>query len=78
VSPPDFLVGIVNLFQDKTTFKVGYNDGGMASKGLRAIPCQVTRKDEAGYNPSHTSETLIGYTACVRPARAGAHTCCKL
>ncbi len=36
----------------------------MASKGLRAIPYQVTRKVEAGYNPSHTTETLIGYTAC--------------
>jgi hypothetical protein len=42
--------------------------GGMASKGLRVISCQVTQKVEAGYNPSHTSETLIGYTACVRPA----------
>jgi len=38
--------------------------GGMASKGLRAIPYQVTQKVEAGYNPSHTTETLIGYTAC--------------
>jgi len=37
--------------------------GGMASKGLRAISCQVTRKVETGYNPSHTNETLIGYTA---------------
>jgi hypothetical protein len=36
----------------------------MASKGLRAILYQVTRKAEAGYNPSHTTETLIGYTAC--------------
>ena len=36
----------------------------MASKGLRAISYQVTRKVEAGYNPSHTTETLIGYTAC--------------
>jgi len=40
------------------------NGGGMTSKGLRAIPYQVTRKVEAGYNLSHTSETLIGYTAC--------------
>ncbi|HTO17277.1 MAG TPA: hypothetical protein VLZ83_16045, partial [Edaphocola sp.] len=40
------------------------NGGGMASTGLRATPCQVTRKVGAGYNPSHTSETLIGYTAC--------------
>jgi len=38
--------------------------GGMASKGLRAISYQDTRKIEAGYKPSHTSETLIGYTAC--------------
>jgi len=41
-----------------------YNGGGMASKGLRAISCQVTRKVEAGYKPAHTTETLIGYTAC--------------
>ena len=40
------------------------NGGGMASKGLRAISYQVTRKVEAGYNLSQTSETLIGYTAC--------------
>src|SRR5690554_236161 len=37
---------------------------GMASKGVRAISCQVTRKAEAGYKPSHTTETFIGYTAC--------------
>jgi len=36
----------------------------MASKGLRAISCQVTRNVEAGYKLSHTTETLIGYTAC--------------
>jgi len=36
----------------------------MASKGLRAISYQDTRNVEAGYNPSHTTETLIGYTAC--------------
>ena len=41
-----------------------HNVGGMASKGFRVISCQVTRKVEAGYNPSHTSETLFGYTAC--------------
>ena len=41
-----------------------HNVGGMASKGLRAISYQGTRKVEAGYNPSHTTETLIGYTAC--------------
>jgi hypothetical protein len=40
------------------------NGGGMASKGLRAISCQVPRKVEADYNSSHTTETLIGYTAC--------------
>jgi len=40
--------------------------GGMASKGKRAIPCQDTRKVEAGYNSSHTSETLIGYTVCYK------------
>jgi len=35
----------------------------MASKGLRVIFYQGTRKVEAGYKPSHTNETLIGYTA---------------
>jgi len=33
----------------------------MASKGLRAITYQGTLKVGAGYKPSHTSETLIGY-----------------
>jgi len=36
----------------------------MASKGLRAIFYHGTRKVEAGYNPSHTTETLIGYIVC--------------
>lgn len=40
------------------------NVDNMASKGLRAISYQVTRKIEAGYNPSRTSETLIGYIVC--------------
>ena len=40
----------------------------MASKGLRAIAYQGTRNFEAGYKPSHTTETLIGYIVCVRPA----------
>jgi len=31
--------------------KLSHNVGGMASKGLRAITYQVTRKVEAGYNP---------------------------
>jgi len=35
----------------------------MASKGLQAISYQGRRKVEAGYKPSHTNETLIGYTA---------------
>ena len=48
----------------ESSFTLAANGGGMASKGLRAISCQVTRNVEAGYNPSHTSETLIGYTAC--------------
>ncbi len=43
------------------------NGGGMASKGLGAISCQGTRKVEAGYKPPHTTETLIGYTACCTP-----------
>jgi len=38
--------------------------GGMASKGLRAMSYQVTRKVEAGYKPSNTTETFIGDTAC--------------
>jgi len=45
-------------------FSLTANVGGMASKGLRAISYQVTRKVEAGYYPSHTPETLIGYTVC--------------
>jgi hypothetical protein len=36
----------------------------MASKGLRAISYHGTRKLEAEYKPSQTTETLIGYTAC--------------
>jgi len=36
----------------------------MASKDLRAISYQVTRKVEAGYKPPHNTEPLIGYTAC--------------
>jgi len=36
----------------------------MASKGLRAISYQGTRKVEAGYNALHTKQTLIGNTAC--------------
>jgi len=45
-------------------FTLGGNGGGMASKGVRAISYQVTQNVEAGYNLSHTTETLIGYTAC--------------
>jgi hypothetical protein len=33
----------------------------MASKGLRAISYQDTRKVEASYEPSQTTKTLIGY-----------------
>ncbi len=36
----------------------------MATKGLRAISYQGTQKVEAGYNPSHTTGTLIGYIVC--------------
>jgi hypothetical protein len=36
----------------------------MAIKGLRAISYQGTRKVEAGYKLSHTSETLNGYIVC--------------
>jgi hypothetical protein len=44
--------------------KMGYNVDNMASKGLRVISYQGTRKVEAGSKPSHTSETLIGYIVC--------------
>jgi len=37
----------------------------MDSKGLRAISYQGTRKVEAGYKASQTTETLIGFTAVV-------------
>jgi len=40
------------------------NGDNMASKGLRAISYQITRKVEAGYKPSHTTEPLIGYIVC--------------
>jgi len=36
----------------------------MASKGLRVISYQGTRNFDAGYKPSHTTETLIGYIVC--------------
>jgi len=41
----------------------------MACKGLRAISylpiaIGITPTFFTGYNPSHTTETLIGYTAC--------------
>jgi len=36
----------------------------MASKGLRAISYQDKRKVEAGYKPSQTTKTLIGYIVC--------------
>jgi len=38
----------------------------MCRKGLRVISYQDTRKVEAGYKLSQTTETLIGYTACYR------------
>ena len=40
------------------------NGDNMASNGLRAIAYQGTQKVEAGYKPSHTTETLIGYIVC--------------
>jgi hypothetical protein len=36
----------------------------MASKGLRAYTYQGTTNIEADYYSSHTTEILIGYTAC--------------
>jgi len=38
----------------------------MASKGLRVITYQYSRKVEVGYKPSHTTKTLIGYIVCKR------------
>jgi hypothetical protein len=40
----------------------------MSSKGVQAISYQGTQKVEVGHKPSHTSETLIGYTVCSRLA----------
>ncbi|HOH55672.1 MAG TPA: hypothetical protein PK903_06110 [Paludibacteraceae bacterium] len=40
------------------------NGDNMASKGLRVIIYSVTRKLEAGYKLSNTTETLIGYIVC--------------
>jgi hypothetical protein len=34
----------------------------MASKGLRVISFQVTRKVKADFCPLHTSETLMAFT----------------
>lgn len=31
---------------------------------FEALSCQVTRKVEAGYKPSHTTKALFGYIAC--------------
>ncbi len=42
----------------------GLTFDNMASKGFRAITCQVTQKVEAVYKPSQTTETLIGYIVC--------------
>jgi len=36
----------------------------MAIKGVRAESLSAVTNFEAGYNPSHTTETLIGYIAC--------------
>lgn len=36
----------------------------MNSKGFWEIPSKVTGKIEAGNNPLHTTEALIGYTVC--------------
>jgi len=38
----------------------------MASKGMRAPFLSSVSEVEAGDNASHTTETLIGYTACWR------------
>ena len=40
--------------------------GSMASKGLRAITYQGTKKVEAGYNSTHTTKTLMAIPLVVR------------
>jgi len=45
-------------------FRFVANGDNMASKGLRVIIYSVTRKLEAGYKLSNTTETLIGYIVC--------------
>jgi hypothetical protein len=42
----------------------------MARKGLRAISYQCTRKVEAGYKPSQTTEPQLFYIVYVCPAWA--------
>jgi hypothetical protein len=37
----------------------------MASKGLRAAFVSIAAEVKAGLKPSQTTETLIGYTACM-------------
>ncbi|HOK99232.1 MAG TPA: hypothetical protein PLD12_08845 [Bacteroidales bacterium] len=43
----------------KFCLNIATSVGGMASKGLRAISYQATRKVGAGYNPSHITVTLM-------------------
>jgi hypothetical protein len=44
--------------------RISHNVSGEKRAGLRVISYQGTRKVEAGNQPSHSSETLIGYNAC--------------
>lgn len=43
---------------------LAHNGCSKASKGLRSVSDSTCSKVEADYNPPHTTETLIGYTAC--------------
>jgi hypothetical protein len=54
----------LNIINSEFSIGLPPTVGGKDSKGLRAISYQGTRKVEAGYNPSQTTETLIGYTVC--------------
>jgi hypothetical protein len=53
-----------NMFKCVVAFALLLTFDNMASKGLRVISWQLTRKVEAGYKPTHTTETLIGYIVC--------------
>jgi hypothetical protein len=45
-------------------FRLSGNGGGMFALPIAGDFLSSYTKVEAGYNPLHTTETLIGYTAC--------------